>query len=273
MSPQIWSQLVERLSLRDLGVLDDLEGFRLLTSRQIQRLHFAVGAEHATVSAATRATQRALTKLESFGLLDRLQYRVGGVRHGSQGIVWQLTSSGSRLQQERSGNHNRHRYAEPTTLFVDHTLAVAEIGVQVRELERAGRIEVLELATEPANWRSFLGSNAQAVTLKPDLALVTASGDYEDHWFIEVDRATEHLPKVLAKCVAYARYAASGLEQQSRGVFPRVLWLTPTQDRATAIGNAITDTATLPADLFLTRTSADFAAVVAADRRLYQGGP
>ncbi len=180
MSPQSWSQLVEQLSPRDLAILDDLERFRLLTSRQIQRLHFAVGSAHATVSAATRATQRALTKLERYGILARLQHRVGGVRHGSQGIVWQLTSTGSRLQQERSGRHNRHRYSEPATLFVDHTLAVAECAVHIREMERAGCLEVVELTTEPDNWRTFLGKHAQAVTLKPDLSLVTASSDYED---------------------------------------------------------------------------------------------
>ena len=273
MSPQSWSQLIERLSPRDLAVLDDLERFRLLTSRQIQRLHFAVGTEHATISAATRATQRALTKLESYGVLARLQHRVGGVRHGSQGIVWQLTSIGSRIQQERSGDHNRHRYSEPTTLFVDHTLAVAEVGVQVHELERAGRIEVVELTTEPDNWRTFLGQHAQAVTLKPDLSLITASEDYEDHWFIEVDRDTEHLPKVLTKCAVYARYAATGFEQQTRGVFPRVLWLTPTQTRATGIRRAITDAGTLPADIFLVRASADFDAIVAAQERLDDGVP
>lgn len=262
MSPQSWSQLIERLSPRDLAVLDDLERFRLLTSRQIQRLHFAVGTEHATVSAATRAAQRALTKLESYGVLARLQHRVGGVRHGSQGIVWQLTSTGSRLQQERSGDHNRHRYSEPSTLFVDHTLAVAECAVRVRELQRAGRLEVVELATEPDNWRTFLGADTRVVTLKPDLSLITASGDFEDHWFIEVDRDTEHLPKVLAKCAVYSRYAATGIEQQARGVFPRVLWLTPTETRANAIRSAITDAESLPTGLFLVLANADFDATI-----------
>lgn len=274
MSPLDWKQVTERLTLRDLAILDDLEQFRLMTSRQLQRLHLPVGeGQHATVSAATRSTLRVLGKLEAFGVISRLSRRIGGVRSGSQGIVWQLTSTGSRVQQERWGHHGRRRYAEPSTLFVAHTLTVAELGVRLKELERAGRLEVVQLQTEPDNWRTFTGKHTQLATLKPDLSAITAAGDFEDHWFIEADRATEHLPKILAKCGLYAAYAKTGLEQSVRGVFPRVLWLVPDQPRARAIQGTIDGDKTLPVGLFLVRTDEQFEAAVAPDEGLDHGLP
>jgi Replication-relaxation len=60
--------------------------------------------------------------------------------------------------------------------------------------------------------------------LKPDLYAVTASRDFEDSWFIEVDRGTESLPTLLRKCGQYEEYRRSGVEQRDRQVFPLVLW-------------------------------------------------
>lgn len=264
MSPLNWQQVTERLTPRDLAILDDLEDFRLLASRHLQRLHFEVSAtRHATSMAATRSCLRVLNKLEGFGVISRLEHRVGGVRAGSQGIVWQLTPIGSRVQQERWGRSGRRRYSEPSTLFVAHTLDVAELAVLVREIERSGRFELVGLESEPRNWRSFTGPHGQPVTLKPDLALVAATGEYEDHWYVEADRATEHLPKILAKCRLYARYAATGIEQQTRKVFPRVLWVTPTDVRARAITGAIATETSLPAELFQAVPADKFAATIA----------
>ena len=67
--------------------------------------------------------------------------------------------------------------------------------------------------------------------LKPDLYAVTASKEYMDYWFIEVDLATESPAIVVRKCEQYIHYFQSGVEQRRSGVFPRVIWIVPTDKR------------------------------------------
>lgn len=257
MSRPTWRRALERLTPRDLDILDDLERYRVLTTRQIQRLYWP-RSDDRPLTGITRATQLVMRRLEEHGVVARLQRRAGGRKAGSQGIVWQLTNVGSKIQQHRSGEGGRHRYREPGPSFVDHTLEVANVAVAVRELEREGHLQLRLLQPEPDAWRSFTGLFGQAATLKPDLALVTASGEFEDHYFIEVDRSTEHITRIAAKCATYVRYAATGAEQRAHGVFPRVLWLTPDEARATEIRRAIDTYPSLPTELFLALPIAGF---------------
>lgn len=257
MSRSTWQRALERLTPRDLDILDDLERYRVLTTRQIQRLYWP-RPEHRPLTGVTRATQLVMRRLEERGVVGRLERRAGGRKAGSQGIVWQLTSVGSTIQQYRSGQGGRHRYREPGPAFVDHTLEVANVAVRARELERDGQLELRLLQPEPDAWRSFTGPFGQAATLKPDLALVTASGEFEDHYFIEVDRSTEHITRIVAKCATYVRYAATGAEQNAHGVFPRVVWLTPDEARAAEIRRAIEKDAALPSELFIALLVAGF---------------
>lgn len=245
------ASVLRRLTPRDLDVLDDIERFRLLSTRLIQRLHFPVGAEgHLTTGGATKAAMRVLTRLKDHGVIDHLERRIGGVRHGSQGYVWQLTSTGANVQRVRRGETRRRRYVEPSALFADHTLAVAETATTIRELARDGHLEVLALEAEPSCWREFVGAHGIALTLKPDLHTVTATGPYEDHLYIEVDQGSEHLPQILRKCRTYVAYHATGIEQQRTGVFPAVLWLAPDEVRARQLRRAIRDDTRLPDSLF-----------------------
>ena len=252
--------VLHRLTPRDLAVLDDVETFRLLTTRLIQRLHFPIGKNgHATAGAATKATMRVLTRLADHGVIAHLERRIGGVRHGSQGYIWQLTSTGATIQRTRRGETGRRRYTEPSVLFTDHTLAVAEIAVIIRDLATAGDLEVLALQTEPDCWRDYLGPHGLTQTLKPDLYSVTAAGEFEDHLFLEADQGSEHLPQILTKCRAYAAYHATGAEQQRSGVFPLVLWVTASAARAAQIRRAIATEPNLPAELFQVTTADRFA--------------
>ena len=119
------------------------------------------------------------------------------------------------------------------------TLAVADIAVSLLEQAHAHRFELLELELEPASWRSFNGSGASVITLKPDLLVVTADASTETHSFIEVDRATEHLPAVVRKCQTYQRHQRTGIEQQTRELYPAIVWIVPGIDRAQKIREAI----------------------------------
>lgn len=239
------------LSERDIRILEDLERFRFLTTRQLQRLHLPVAplGDHATVSSATRGTTRILGRLEQIGVIARLQRRIGGIKHGSALIVWQLGAAGERFLRARRGDPKRRRYEEPGRTFLSHTLAVADAAVSLIEQANAGRFELLELDLEPDCWRTFTSGSAAATMLKPDLLVVTADPQTETHSFVEIDRGTEHLPAVLRKCRTYQRYHDTGIEQTTRSLFPAVVWVVPDTLRAKHIRSAIDADRNLANDL------------------------
>ncbi|MDQ3405947.1 MAG: replication-relaxation family protein, partial [Actinomycetota bacterium] len=143
MSPTDTTSLLLRLSERDLGILESLRAFRLLTTSQIRRLHFT--ESHASLGAAAGATMRVLTRLESHKLASRLTRRIGGVRAGSSGITWQLGPTGERLLRTMHGEEKRRRYIEPSGAFAAHTLEVAELAIAVHELRDEGAVELVSV--------------------------------------------------------------------------------------------------------------------------------
>jgi hypothetical protein len=262
------ADLLLQLSDRDRAVLDSLRELRLLTTELLRRLHFthqqptAEGKTHATQSAAAVAAMRVLSRLEARGLVARLKRRIGGVRAGSSGIVWQLGATGERLLRVLHGEEKRRRYIEPSALFVDHTLACATLAVQLREMDRCGALELVTLEAEPACWRSFLAPHGARTWLKPDLFAITASGEFEDHVFIEVDRATEHPGAVVRKAAVYQRYAATGAHQAEYGLFPAVLWVVPDERRRRALTSALGAEQGIQSGLFRVVTEQQFQAAI-----------
>ncbi len=225
-------QLVETaaaLSERDRDILTAVQRYRYLLTGQIQRLYFYTAA---TQTAAHRAVARSLKRLRGLGLVDHLARRIGGVRAGSGGLVWHLTHAGERLLRlnEQSASPVR-RFFEPSPYFLAHSLAVAEVAVNLTEICREQRgMKLTALQPEPECWRTY-SEYGSMLSLKPDLFAITMSGQYEDRWFIEVDLATESPSKVVDKCERYHKYYRSGLEQQEAGVFPLTVWIVPTVER------------------------------------------
>lgn len=260
MSGVTITNLLQRLSDRDIAILESLRAHRLLTTDMIRRLHFGEG--HATIAAAAGATMRVLRRLDELGLVDRLERRIGGVRAGSSGITWQLGSAGERLLRKLHGDARRRRYLEPSADFTAHTLAKAELAVQLHEFARAGLAELISLDTEPTNWRPFIGPHGTRDWLKPDLHAITATGDYEDHWFLEADRAREHPPVVVRKAQVYQRYAATGAYQARHGLFPAVVWVVPNAGRRKALVSALAADRTIQQELFRVVTTDQFRALI-----------
>lgn len=269
------ANLLELLSERDLFILESLRIHRVLTTALIRRLHFPINGEpsesssgkgHATEMAAAVATIRVLARLESRRLVARLHRRVGGVRAGSSGITWQLGASGERLLRIRHGDTARRRYSEPSPVFIAHTLAAADLAIQLHELARRGVIELLALEAEPECWRTFLSTHGTRQWLKPDLFTITAGGDYEHHWFIEADNSTEHGPAIVRKALIYQQYAATGTHQQEHGLFPIVVWVVPDARRRAAVATALSGEARLRellnSGLFHVVTTEEFPAFV-----------
>jgi hypothetical protein len=240
----------EQLSERDIAIIRQVAELRLMSARQIQAVHFP-DAKHDNEQAATRARQRVLERLTRERLLIRLDRRIGGVRAGSAGLVLALGPVGQRVL---ATSDPRRRSYEPTLRFVDHTLAIAQLVVDLGVASRAGRLDVLDVQAEPSCWREFSGLGGRH-WLRPDAFVALGSGEYELRWFIEVDRASESLPVIVRKCHLYADYYQSGKEQTTHsGVFPRVCWVVPDELRAERLRSAISRDRTLPERLFVVTT-------------------
>ena len=248
VGPRALSRLSDGLTQRDRDILESVRRFRLLGARQIERLHFT---GHATPLTAARATRRVLARLARDRLLVRLDRRVGGVRAGSAGHVYGIGPIGHRLLEGDS----RRRWREPSAGFVDHTLAIAQLVVDARIAETAGTLELVDHQTEPDCWRSFQRGLGGVETLKPDLYMVTATSQSELLWFIEVDLGTESGSAIGRKCRTYHDYWTTGTEQHHTGVFPKVLWITPSERRREFLERTIAGLRTVERELFVVTTT------------------
>jgi hypothetical protein len=230
--------LEAKLTDRDLAVLEQVSRLRLLTGSQLTRLCFADSGD---LDANSRAARRALLRLTRLGVLERLPRSVGGVRSGSAGFVYRLHLGGQRLAIARGWQPEwrRRRALVPGSLFLLHTLQVAELHTRLIESERSCRFELLELSAEPSCWRRYDGFGTQREVLKPDSFARLGIGPYEDSYFIEVDRGTEGTQTLVRQLASYTAYHASGVEQREHGVFPRVLWLTMTDNRTVVIAECV----------------------------------
>jgi hypothetical protein len=243
LGPRGLERLRAELSERDLAVVASIASHRFLTGRQIEAFHFN---EHTSPVTAGRICRRVLTRLVEQQLLVRLQRRIGGIRAGSASYVYALGPAGNRLVTNRRGK----RAKEPSRMFLEHTLAVADAHLALLGAARAGQFELVSVEAEPASWRRFLNSAGARETLRPDLYVVSAQGAFEHCWFLEIDCATESTPAVLRKCRAYQAYWRTGIEQQRTDTFPLVVWVTPDPRRGKQLAEAIASTRQAPAEIF-----------------------
>lgn len=214
-------RIVTSLTELDQQVIDTLAVVRMASGNQLNRLFWP------TTPSGARVSRRRLKRLTDLRVLTRLHRQVGGIKGGSQGFTYALDVNGQRIAQ--SLHHNTIRRPTPSDSFVDHTLAVTEAYVVLRTQPE---IELIDFQPEPDCWRHYTGQAGRTVTLRPDAFASWAAGEWEFSCFLEVDRATEHPGRIARKALQYVRYWRTGTEQRTHGVFPTVLWLTPTEARA-----------------------------------------
>lgn len=241
------------LSERELAVMASVSRYRYLSARQIEELHFF---DHASPLTGARTCRRVLERLTDVGVLRRLERRIGGVRAGSASFVYALAPLGHRILD--NGNGGRVRRREPSEEFLDHTLAIAELAVNLHRLARGDEsVAIIRIEPEPGCWRRFTADLEGTQTLKPDLTVSLRAGDYEYLWFIEVDLATHSGAAVVRKCHLYHRYWSTGIEQDRSGIFPRVLFVTPGLRRAGLLKRSIASARHLNHELFTVTTIED----------------
>lgn len=241
LGPRGLERLREQLSERDIAVARSVAEHRFLTAAHVEQLHFV---EHASSESGSRVCRRVLARLARDRVLARLARRVGGVRAGSASYVYALGPVGARLLGRPS------RVVEPSEQFLNHTLAIADARLQLLAASRTGRFELLRVEIEPRCWRRWLGVGGAREIVRPDLHVVTGSGEFEDLWFLEIDRGTEGPVALIRKCRAYEAYWRTGVEQQAHGAFPVVVWVTPDEERARKIRSVTTRNSGLKQDLF-----------------------
>jgi hypothetical protein len=125
--------LREALSERDWAITQDVARLRLASGAGLEQLHFA------ELNAASRPVvrQRVLGRLVQARVLGTLARRIGGVRAGSQGLVYYLDVAGRRLL-----NGARRSGGPPGERYVRHVLAVADLYVALVTAARAGLVRL-----------------------------------------------------------------------------------------------------------------------------------
>lgn len=238
--------VADRLSSRDWQIIEAVNEVRLLTGQQVERLFFA-DLQPGRSRIASRS--RTLHRLVGWRVLVPLPRRIGGAGRGSTTLAFALDSAGQRLMRERLLAADRparvRRPGPPGERTVRHILAVSECFVALTELSRTSDFTVEHFVTEPACWwPSGLGGY-----IKPDAYALLASGEVCDHWWIELDLATESLPAVKKQLLAYLDIANRGQLGPDQ-IIPRVVIGTTTPERRKAIA-AMTGHLPSPAEQLL----------------------
>jgi hypothetical protein len=219
--------LAGELSARERAVIQTVARLRLVSGKQLERLHFA---ETRSMASRARLARRTCARLVERGVLGRLERRIGGVRAGAAGFVYFAAPAGQRLVAYWRGEglaRPRSRY-EPSRAFVRHALGVSECYVRSVAAERESQLELLAFETEPA--RAFVGPAGIRSVLRPDafVRLGLSDGATELHVYLEIDCGSEGRQALTRKCRAYIAAWRSGMAP----VFPQVIWITTTERRA-----------------------------------------
>ncbi len=222
--------IISQLTPTDSAAVALVARARLCSGAQLERLFWHEGAP----ASRARGARRTLSSLTAWRLLDRLPRVIGGRRAGSRGFIYTLGPSGARMLARQDGRRAR-RLSAPGDRYINHTLAVSDLYTELVSAERAGHADLIAFDFEPGCWAEFPGAWGVTLTLKPDAHIKLGIGDYDYSWLVEIDMATESLPTIERKSRRHLDYHRSGTAQRTKGVAPRVLWITPDAKRAEAI--------------------------------------
>jgi hypothetical protein len=239
----------ERLTTRDWQIVESVNTVRLLTGQQIERLHFS---DLAPGRSRVASRSRALQRLVGWRVLVPLPRRVGGAGRGSTGLAFALDSCGQRLMRERqlaaAQSLRVRRPGAPTERTVRHILAVSEAYVALTESAREHDFTLKKFQAEPASW----WPNGLGGYVKPDAYAVLKKGKFSDHWWCEIDLASESLPAVKRQLTTYVDFRNRGqLGPGNRDMVPRVVVATTTLERQRAISRLAKSFTSVPSEIFL----------------------
>jgi hypothetical protein len=223
---------------RDRLIVLSIARFGQLASEHIAAMHFA------DVKSPT-PQWRTMHRLMDHNYVKLVERRpVGGNGSGSGQFVYQLGSAGHAL----SGRPGKYWPYRSVNL---HTLAIADVHVELVRAEQSGRITIDRYDTEPHTHRVVAGAE-----LRPDYYV--DAGDKVKRrnveLWIEADRGTERQDAIKDKLKRYAH----AYEQGSMTFFPRVVFIAPDEPRARELRTIIERGRVEVKDLFYACTLPEF---------------
>lgn len=198
------------VSPRDAEIVRLVGRLGQVSSRHVQALLF-------NELASATPCKRALVRLCESKMLARIERRmIGGYKGGSGVYCYQLGSKGWQYLN-REGRY----WAQRSISY--HTLAIADVYLNIKQAERAGLLRVVAVETEPDTWRTIAGAE-----LRPDLFVELALEDKRHNvaLWLEVDLGTER-PKQVKEMLARYWHAFNHSGAEHLPTFPYVLFLTP----------------------------------------------
>ncbi len=262
LSPHQLAAISLQLTNRDRQTLWTVSRFRVMSGAQLGRLFWSEGSPRTR----GRLARRGLNRLTQLDILEPLARRVGGERSGSASTTFAVGRAGQYiLQSERASGRRVRRAYTPGARYLAHTLAVAQLYVDLVDAERQGLVEIATFSPEPECWRPYTGAWGASLTLKPDAYLKLGIGEHIYSYFAEQDMATEAQTTIESKARRYHDYYRTGAEQAARGVFPRVLWIVPSAAHAERVRETLER---LPANaqrLFAVTTTAEALALLSTE--------
>jgi hypothetical protein len=228
-------RLDERLSPRDWSVIQTVNLLRVATGRQLERLCFmSLSSDHSR----TVTRSRVLARLTRDRVLVAFGRQVGGSGRGSTTQAYALDTAGRELIRRRQLAEDARvrvrRPGRPSERTLRHSLAVSGLYADLVTQAPMADAQVAEFRTEPGSW----WPNGLGGFLKPDAYVVLERASVRDHWWVEMDLATESLPVIRSKVQAYLDFRERGVLGPD-GVLPWLVIATVTSKRLTAIAGLV----------------------------------
>lgn len=161
-------------------------------------------------------------------------------RRGSAKGVYMLDEAGKILLSGMLRTEIKWR-PEENQLKYDrrrHTLECSEIIARIHEECRNAGYVVLEFLSEKHLWTPYEYQETQ-YEFEPDIYFKIQTDRYKYSFFVENDEATMSLQSFMAKIPKYENYKLSGKYVERYEIYPRVLVLTPTKQRALALATEV----------------------------------
>ena len=211
---------------RDLSILELVQDYRFLNSRQIQAL--VGGSKH-------NVTER-LSRLFHHAYLDRPSHQRELRSEGYRLMIYALAPKGAKLLARRSGSlavvsrHLRENNRSAKRFHLAHTLMVSQFRacLTLACQRRSGLALVRWQIPETPLSRMIVGRYRVAVIPDAYFALERADGQ-RAHFFLEADRGTMTQARFLRKLQAYWRLRGSNSVGMPEAF--RVLTITQSRQR------------------------------------------
>lgn len=246
---------------RDKAIVLDVHEYGLLSTPQIEKLHFQPDKGQAHMTKTSRCRHR-LKLLFQHRFLDRIFIPVGP-HEGSRPIVYCLDKRGADLVAQELGIdraqvHWRPKRSRVSSLFLEHTLRVNNVRIAVELAARKQGLELLQWMGE-GQLKAMKErvpdprKAGRSLPVVPDGYFTLKVGERKACFFLEVDRATMTNRRFGDKMRAYEIYVHTGRyfeRYQTRSL--RVLVVTTTHQRLANLKSTTEEATTLPIFWFTT---------------------